>query len=135
MITKLMASPAFVYLKLIAIGAAIAGAAYIAWDYRGAKAEQDKAEAVADAIKQTNDAAQKEIEKEREWRAAYMKRSDDNLKLLLADIASIRKTQEKFQADVRDEIAKSPAFYNQPLPEGGFQIWSNARSRLQSPQQ
>lgn len=130
---KFAASRAFLYLKLIAITALVAGGMALTWKYQRAIAAQEKQEAVNIAVNAAVKKANDELKEEREWRAAFMKLSNENLTQMLEQIRGITKAQEKFQDDVRGEIAKFPEFYTQQLPDGGYEAWKQSRARLQQP--
>ena len=116
------------WIKLAAVAALVAGAAYFAWDYRGALAEHEKNEAVTEAILDME--AQLNIE--RGMRQAYQNLAEGKLEALGEKLDTIKVTGSDIRAAIAIDVKEHPEFYSQPLPPRGYEQWMNAR-KLNAP--
>lgn len=122
-------APYMIWIKLGLIGIAVAGAAYLAWDYRGALNEREKVEAVNKATEEI----QKELNHERTLTSLYRNLADDKLTQLLTKIGDIKITNKTINTTILQEVDSNPQFYSQPLPVKGYEQWLKARSLVSPP--
>lgn len=130
-LSAITGSPLFLYFKLGIVAAAIAGASYIAWDYRGALNEKEKQEAVNNAVRTAVSKIEKDLEIERGLRQVYQSLAESKYEQLLKSFANIRVEHTTIEKNIYHEIEKNPLFYSQPLPPGGYEQWKRARALSQ----
>jgi hypothetical protein len=105
-----------------------AGSAYLAWDYRGAVAEREKTEAVS----QANKDAQAKIETAEAEAKLYRDLAEVKYSALMEQVTKIKVAQANIGGAVAGEVKSNPKFYNQPLPEKGWEQWRKARELYNS---
>lgn len=123
------AKPWFLYVKLAAVAALVAGGAWVAWTIKGSFAEEEKRQAVEDAVS----SIQEQLRVEQETRAIWEGIAAGTNSEILASLKSIAGTAGQLRKDFAKERASNPQFYEQPLPEGGYNAWMKARSLVVSP--
>lgn len=129
MIAKLVAGPLGPYLLPILLGAAIliAGASfYAAWTWQNDRKEAAVNEAVAKSVKE----AQAAIDAERALTASYRNIAEGKVALLLEKLSKIKVQSVTITNNITKEVETNPAFYNQPLPQKGYDEWMNAKALL-----
>lgn len=119
-------------LKLISIVAVWGLVFWSAWSWRGSRAEQEKAEAVATATNTLIDEVKKKVETEGEERKEALGKIDASLRSLRGELKSIRSTQEDVALGVTQERERNKAFYDQPVPDGGRKQWLKARKAAEA---
>ncbi len=129
--SALVGSPWFLYFKLGLVAAAVAGSAYLAWDYRGAIAERETQTAVNTAVTTAVKVIQKDLDTERAFRTFYQGLADEKYEKLMKSFANIRVEHRTIQNNIYQEIEKNPEFYKLPLPPGGYEEWKKARALSQ----
>ena len=122
------ASPWFIYLKLAALAALVAGAGYTAWSIRGAYADREKTEAVDKAVA----AIQKDLDAERKLRGEYETFTNDKVEALMKSISKLQNDFKGVAGNIAKERASNPQFYEQPIPDGGYAQWQKAKELLKS---
>lgn len=115
--------PYLLYIKIAAVAAVLGGVAYTTWSVRGAYAVKEKEQAVTNAVS----AIQHKLEDETRLRVVYEKLADDKLEQLLKSISNIRIVHKTITQTVMQERVANPTFYNQPLPDKGYEQWAAAR--------
>lgn len=131
MLARLLASPALIYVKLVLLAILVAGAGYAAWSIRGAYADREKEEAVNAAVA----SIQKDLDTERLLRGQYETLADTRLTALMKSISKLQTDFKAVSGSIAEERKNNPAFYNQPLPDKGYEQWKRARALLGSQQQ
>lgn len=121
--------PYLIWIKLAAILAIVAGASYLAWDYRGALNEREKIEAVNKATEKI----QSELNEERRIGAIYKNLADEKLATLLEKVSNIKITNKTVNTTILQDVKDNPEFYSQPIPPVGYSQWQKARSLVVSP--
>lgn len=118
---------------LFVIACTIGGTAYIAWDYRGAIAQEEKEQAVKDATSALVDRIEKKLDDERAAREEYRAQVDATLASTQEALARVNGTITKANAALAADRAKNVQFYAQPLPDGGRTAWLTARAAAAAP--
>lgn len=121
-------APARGYLKIGAIALAIAGAGYAAWTVKGAFAEREKVEAVSQAV----DGINKQLQEEKDLRIKYETQAETRIAELLKSISILQDSFKTVSSNVGKERTSNPKFYEQALPDGGYQQWKKAKELVQS---
>lgn len=111
----------------------IGGVAWLAWDYRGAQAEREKIEAVNTAVEVAVKDINAKLAEEKKWRDHYQNLAEKKYAEVLEKIGKIKSTRTEITNNIRQEVERNPEFYNQPLPEKGYEQWQNSRSQLSQP--
>lgn len=112
------------YVKLALVACAIGGVAYGAWHVRGLGVEKEKQIAVDDA---TKDLTQK-FENEQRQRKHYQELADTKLEQLLKAVGNIKSTHTTVTNNITKEVQANPEFYNQQLPQTGYEQWITSRN-------
>jgi Asp-tRNA(Asn)/Glu-tRNA(Gln) amidotransferase B subunit len=121
-------APYMLYIKLAALALLVGGAAYLAWDYRGALNEREKIEAVNKATEKI----QGELNEEKRISALYKNLADEKLATLLEKVSNIKITHKTVNTTILQDVKENPEFYSQPIPPVGFEQWKKARSLVVS---
>lgn len=117
-------TPYMIWIKVAAVAALVAAAAYLAWDYRGAISEREQQAAVDGAVK----GIKVQLENERLWRVHYQDLAEKQLAGLSDQIGNIKIEHVTITQTVREEVKANPKFYQQPLPDKGYEQWLKARA-------
>lgn len=128
MLKLLFASPWFIYIKVGLAATALAGAGYLAWTVRGAFADEQRREAVNEAVASIN----KQLEVEKTLRLKYEKLADTRLDALLKSISILQEDFRSVSGSIAKERTNNPEFYEQPLPAVGYEQWKRARQLVES---
>lgn len=121
--------PYLVWIKLGLVLVLVAGAAYLAWDYRGALNEREKVEAVNKAVEEI----QGKLNEERRISAIYKNLADLKYEVLMGKISNIKITNKTVNTTILQDVKDNPEFYSQPIPPVGYTQWQKARSLVASP--
>ena len=117
-------SPFWAYLKLGAAVAVIALVAFFTWQIRGLQAEHDQQEAVEKVTRE----AQARLNTEVRLRVHYQDLADTRLEELLKSITNIKLEHKTITNNITKEIEIHREFYDQALPEGGYEQWRKSRA-------
>lgn len=106
---------------------AIAGASfYAAWTWQNDRREAAVNEAVAKTVKE----AQEAIDAERKLTASYRDLAEGKVSQLLEKLSKIKVQSVTITNNITKEVEANPVFYNQPIPEKGYEEWMRAKSLI-----